>query len=847
MISDSHLQRADRFFHVQRSEVPEMRKLISVLAVLLLSIPALAGSGYYAGFEGVPDICTSNMRTRESTIAEYCGNKIDGGNDWKDTSGANLLQWSEALDNVAWTKNVVTVTADQVRLRDGTLGAEKLEPTGADAYLYQDVAGTVGQKYFCLFDIRSEIGNVSLSIHAYDQAHGTILGTQAITVTPHWQLFRVEGTLVSGDTHVACTLGGNSTWSTGEVVYAGRAWLVDEDVDSSFGVYHRTDATTKPRLNLAPTNAPTSAKASMQGVDGNRSEARDFDSASDQYYWKADNSSMDMLDGDFTFTVFYKVDDFSTNHYVWAKGNWQVDAGYFQIYSATQVARFTLNSAGSNVDADVATTISEYHVFQAVRSGNTLTVYQDGTTGSSVDCTGEGIDGNGNFVIGASTGGAIGTDYDGHVVYLRIDAEALSAEERAYDREVLSALASNQRTNALSVTRATTAYTEFDGASMSEIAVNGARVGGAGGGLLVEGQSTNLILQSQDFSTTWATMAATISTDVAIAPDGQTTVDGFVGAAADVIHGVVQNEIDLTADSYVQSAYAKPGNKDWLYLQNNTLTNVYAYFNIANGFVGIVGANATAKMEPSRDGLWRCWIVFTGTAAQHTFLVYSAEADGDNQFLGDGSTINTYVWQAQVEKGTFPTTIIPTTTVPVTRNADSITLDPHPSGKPEARALPEKFEASTVADKLTVYAEFKCEWSTAVDIGEARYLLEISGAAGTASAARNRFQISVAGDGRVYTNMRDDASTNHYSYSGVDVVPYDGWFSIRAVFDFADFSRQDLWVNESNAGMSYGNNSGSGSFDTTDTLIRVGQYNTGGVNGFCHTRNPRIVPGEVRP
>jgi len=802
-------------------------------------------SGLHASFEGMPDVCVSNMFTDKTTVIELCADNIDASNNWKDTSGPNLIQQSEALDNVAWTKATVTVTTDQVRFRDGVLGAEKLAPTAADSYLYQDVAGSVGQKFYCMFDLRSVTGNVSLSIHIYDQAHGTILGTQAITVTPFWQLFRVEGVLVAGDTHVGCTLGGNSTWSTGEDLYGGRAWLVDEDVDGGIGVYHTTTTTTKPRLDLTPTNAPTLAKSDRQRVDGNRVAAREFNGI-DQYDSKAHHDSMNVFDGDFTLTlVAMRKTGGPASPYMFSHGLINTDG--FGIQYGTNAISACFNKATAQLCATGITHDDYYDVVHVVRSGNNATVYVNNVAGTPVNVSTYGIDGARNLRIAEyETTGTY--PFPGDISYIHLRAKALSAKRLAYEREVLLAIASNMQTNAFAVGRATTAYTAFADETMAEVAPHMPRVGGGGGALLIESQGQNLVFQSQDFSTTWTTGFATVSTNVIVAPDGQTTVDGIVGAAVENIHGVAQNEIDLTVDSYVFHVRAKPGNQDWLYLQDTTVANAYAYFNIANGFVGTVGAGAVAKMKSGWNGFYHCWIVFTGTAAQHTVLVYSAEADGDNQFLGDGSTINTYVWQAQVEKGAFPTSIVPTTTASVTRNADSVTLDPHPGGDASQRVLPDKFEPNTNRDKLTVRLDAKCLWEGSADIGEERILLSISGNSGTASGTRNRFYMYVAAAGRLFGSIRDDADVDHLVYTAIDPIDFSNWFTVRFFVDFSDLSRIDMWSNGSNSGMTYIENSGSGTFDTTGTHIRLGQNYAGTVDGNCKIRNPHVWSGkEVWP
>jgi len=833
----------------------EMRKLIPVLAVLLISLPALAGSGYHAGFTGVPDICRSNLRTRPSTVAEYCFGAADGNGNVPDFSGGNLLTDRTEFDD--WTQSgTCAVTADQYRNPvDGTLDADYLDNTGGAAADYRQRAttpggGLGGRTFTGSVSIRADYDH-TCTIRIFENGVAW-LAREDVAVTTYWQRFSVTGTFVGGGTGAMqlAVYPGEAGISTGTAYFYGAKLVENDEFRIGMGPFINPadQSITKPPLDLTPTNDPTPAKSTVQGVDGNRVEARRLNA--NQYYGEAHHASMNINDTDHTYTFTFLGDStLDAWDYLFSHGTIGADGLVIYVNASFYLVTAYANGGGTLYPACPAVAVNDdlYHVAQVVRSGNSATCYVDGVAGAPVDVTGYGIDGARNFRLGATDAGA--ATWDGQPFYFRLDAEALSAEERAYDREVLLGLASNQQTNALSVTRATTAYTTFADGTMAEIAPNLPRVGGAGGGLEVEAQGPNLIRQSQDFSTTWTTIAASVSTDVAMAPDGQITVDGLVGTAITNNHGVCQNEIDLTADSYVFHIWARPGDQDWIYLYLTTVANATAYFNVATGFVGTTGAGIDdAGIESAWGGFYHAWIVFTGTVAQHTFCAYSAEADGDNQFLGDGSTINTYVWQAQVEPGTFPSSIIPTTTVQVSRNADNVTLDPHPNGKPEARALPEKFQPNTPADKVTVYGEFKCRWSSSADIGgDTRWMLVTGGNTGTATWNRNNLRLNVTTSGRITAQLYDDASVSHFIQSAIDAVDYSEWFSIRAVFDLSDLSRIDMWINSSNSGMTYAGNSGTATFDTSDTLTRIGQSNAGVINGSCHSRSFRIDPVEVRP
>jgi hypothetical protein len=122
-----------------------------------------------------------------------------------------------------------------------------------------------------------------------------------------------------------------------------------------------------------------------------------------------------------------------------------------------------------------------------------------------------------------------------------------------------------------------------------------------------------------------------------------TGVNGIAGDTSNALHGVAP-VVGLAAELYEFVVYARKGNKDWLYLEDHTVTNAYAYFNISSGVLGTVGVTAIAEINDEGNGWYRCAIRFLGTGAAHTLYISPAHADADNDFAGDAATVNTYIW-----------------------------------------------------------------------------------------------------------------------------------------------------------------------------------------------------------
>jgi hypothetical protein len=177
----------------------------------------------------------------------------------------------------------------------------------------------------------------------------------------------------------------------------------------------------------------------------------------------------------------------------------------------------------------------------------------------------------------------------------------------------------------------------------------------------------NLLLQSQDFTTTWTNTRSTDSANTTAAPDGTTTADSVLQQAGQTTSGAVQQTITSVVGDYAVSIFAKPNGKNFLVIREVLLdgTSNDTWFDVQNGTVGTTDAGHTATITASTNSYYRCSIKFTANAARVGNIVFFiADTNGSLTVADDGNGL--YFWGAQVEQRSAVTAYTPTTTQPIT-------------------------------------------------------------------------------------------------------------------------------------------------------------------------------------
>jgi len=172
--------------------------------------------------------------------------------------------------------------------------------------------------------------------------------------------------------------------------------------------------------------------------------------------------------------------------------------------------------------------------------------------------------------------------------------------------------------------------------------------------LLLEPASTNLIIQSNQFNTSWSTNAVTLQ-------DNQSGVSGGLNAwkmTEDTSTGqhFVQLPSSLTAGSeQTVTIYAKADERNFLMLNQSGVFRTH--YDLVNGTVVSIGTGVTASMESMPDGWWRC--IYTATMTNTSLRVCVSNDGSSSTYTGDGVS-GIYIQYCQNETLSFATSYIPT-------------------------------------------------------------------------------------------------------------------------------------------------------------------------------------------
>ena len=173
---------------------------------------------------------------------------------------------------------------------------------------------------------------------------------------------------------------------------------------------------------------------------------------------------------------------------------------------------------------------------------------------------------------------------------------------------------------------------------------------GDNGHILLEPTSTNLITYSEDFSQSIYIKDSTVSVGTInnVSPSGESNATKIDVTASGRIYA------NFTTDTYVSSIFIKAG--------------TFAYFKLAGVQVDLVAVtNANGTIESLGNGWFKVSVNYTGARP------FQIQAYPDGSYATHTTSGNYFIWGAQLETLSHPTSYIPTNGGTVTRATETAT------------------------------------------------------------------------------------------------------------------------------------------------------------------------------
>lgn len=205
----------------------------------------------------------------------------------------------------------------------------------------------------------------------------------------------------------------------------------------------------------------------------------------------------------------------------------------------------------------------------------------------------------------------------------------------------------------------------------------------------------NLLLQSDDFTTTWANTRSSDAANSTTDPLGTSTADSIIeDATASNTHYISQGVTvaSTTNLDYAFTVCLKAGTRSFAQIAMVESTSSHSCVvdvNLSSGAIGtpaVDGANWTnprAYIRNMGDGWYAVTIIGRKASAGTTLTarIYLASALGTISYTGDGASL-IYAWRGTLAQSSVPTRMVATTTTAVSATSQALGGGLHTKGWP---------------------------------------------------------------------------------------------------------------------------------------------------------------------